>query len=321
MAVTRHSDAVAPLRSAGPVTIWLGRHGRTASASFSRLVHQPFASLMIILVIAVTLAIPAALNLALKNFAAISSGWDDALDFSVFLDTGVSAGEAEALASLIAQRADVDDVKLITAEAALAEFKEQSGFGAALDHLPDNPLPHTLVVRPSQANTPQSMTLLREELDSLPETELVQVDTEWVQRFHAILEIVQQAILIGGSLLGAAIIVIIGNTIRLEIQNRRDEIEVTKLIGASNAFVRRPFLWSGFWFGLFGSVFALGLVQYGLYLLRPTVARLAGLYQSGVTMLTLDPRDSLVIIAIGVTLGLAGSWLAAARHMRSIEPK
>jgi cell division transport system permease protein len=321
MAVTRHSDAVAPLRSAGPVSGWIGRHGRTASASLSRIVRQPFASLMIVLVIAVTLAIPAALNLAIKNFAAISSGWDDALDFSVFLDTGVSADEAEALASLIAQRADVDDVRLITAEEALAEFKEQSGFGAALDHLPDNPLPHTLVVRPSPANTPQSMTLLREELDSLPETELVQVDTEWVQRFHAILEIVQQAILIGGSLLGAAIIVIIGNTIRLEIQNRRDEIEVTKLIGASNAFVRRPFLWSGFWFGLFGSLFALGLVLYGLYLLRPTVARLAGLYQSEITMLTLDLRDGLVIIAVGVSLGLAGSWLAAARHMRSIEPK
>jgi cell division transport system permease protein len=321
MAVTRHSDAVAPLRSSGPVTIWLGRHGRTASASFSRLVHQPFASLMIILVIAVTLAIPAALNLVIKNFTAISSGWDDALDFSVFLETGISESEAEALTRLISQRADVDDVRLITAKDALAEFKEQSGFGSALDHLPDNPLPHTLVVRPSPANTPQSMTLLREELDSLPETELVQVDTEWVQRFHAILQIVQQAIMIGAGLLGAAIIVIIGNTIRLEIQNRRDEIEVTKLIGASNAFVRRPFLWSGFWFGLFGSVLALGLVQYGLYLLRPTVARLAGLYQSGVTMLTLDLRDSLTIIGVGVVLGLAGSWLAAARHMRSIEPK
>jgi cell division transport system permease protein len=320
MAVTKHSDAVAPLRSAGPVTIWLGRHGRTARASFGRLVQQPFASLMIILVIAVTLAIPAALNLAIKNFTAISAGWDDALDFSVFLDTGVSGSDAEALASLISQRADVDDVRLITANEALAEFKEQSGFGSALDHLPDNPLPHTLVVRPSPANTPQSMTLLREELDSLPETELVQVDTEWVQRFHAILEIVQQAIMIGAGLLGAAIVVIIGNTIRLEIQNRRDEIEVTKLIGASNAFVRRPFLWSGFWFGLFGSVFALGLVQYGLYLLKPTVARLAGLYQSGVSMLTLDLRDGLLIVAIGVGLGLAGSWLAAARHMRSIEP-
>ena len=112
MAVTRHSDAVAPLRSAGPVTIWFGRHGRTASASFRRLVRQPFASLMIILVIAVTLAIPAALNLVIKNFTALSSGWDDALDFSVFLDTGVSESEAEALARLISQRADVDDVRL-----------------------------------------------------------------------------------------------------------------------------------------------------------------------------------------------------------------
>ena len=276
---------------------------------------------MIILVIAVTLALPAAMNLVIKNFAAISGSWDDALDFSVFLDTGLTVSEAEGIARLIGQRADVADVQLITADAALVEFKQQSGFGDALDHLSQNPLPHTLVVRPSPANTAQSMILLREELTSLPETDIVQVDTEWVQRFHAILEIMQRAILIGAGLLGLAIIVVIGNTIRLEIQNRRDEIEVTKLIGASNAFVRRPFLWSGFWFGLFGSLLALGLVQYGLYLLQPTVARLAGLYQSGLTVLTLDLRDSLSIIGIGVVLGLVGSWFAAARHMRAIEPK
>lgn len=321
MAVTRHSDAVAPVRSAGPVTIWLSRHTATAAASFGRLMRQPFASLMIILVIAVTLALPAAMNLVIKNFAAISGSWDDALDFSVFLDTGLTVSEAEGIARLIGQRADVADVQLITADAALVEFKQQSGFGDALDHLSQNPLPHTLVVRPSPANTAQSMILLREELTSLPETDIVQVDTEWVQRFHAILEIMQRAILIGAGLLGLAIIVVIGNTIRLEIQNRRDEIEVTKLIGASNAFVRRPFLWSGFWFGLFGSLLALGLVQYGLYLLQPTVARLAGLYQSGLTVLTLDLRDSLSIIGIGVVLGLVGSWFAAARHMRAIEPK
>ena len=321
MAVTRHSDAVAPVRSAGPVSIWFTRHFNTAGDSLGRLVRQPFASLMIILVIAVTLALPAALNLALKNFTVISDSWDDALDFSVFLDTGLSVSEAEGIARLIAQRADVEDVQLITAADALAEFKQQSGFGDALDHLTENPLPHTIVVRPSAANTSQSMILLREELASLPETELVQVDTEWVQRFHAILEIVQRAVMIGAGLLGLAIIVVIGNTIRLEIQNRRDEIEVTKLIGASNAFVRRPFLWSGFWYGLFGSLLALGLVWYGLYLLQPAVARLAGLYQSGLTVLTLGLQDSLVIIGIGIALGLIGSWFAAARHMRAIEPR
>ena len=321
MAVTRHSDAVAPVRSAGPVTIWFTRHVDTAGGSLGRLVRQPFASLMIVLVIAVTLALPAALNLAIKNFAAISGSWDDALDFSVFLDTELSISEAEGIARLIAQRADVADVQLITAEEALIEFKAQSGFGDALDHLAENPLPHALVVRPSPANTAESMIVLREELANLPEIDLVQVDTEWVQRFHAILEIVQRAVMIGAGLLALAIIVVIGNTIRLEIQNRREEIEVTKLIGASNAFVRRPFLWSGFWYGLFGSLLGLALVWYGLYLLQPAVARLAGLYQSDLTVLTLGLRDSLALIAIGVALGLTGSWFAAARHMRAIEPK
>ena len=149
----------------------------------------------------------------------------------------------------------------------------------------------------------------------------MQVDTEWVQRFHAILDIVQQGILIGGVLLGAAIIVIIGNTIRLDIQNRRDEIEVTKLIGASNAFVRRPFLWTGFWYGLLGGLLAIALVQYGLFLLQPPIARLAGLYQSGVDVLSFDLREIATIVGIGVGLGLTGSWFAAARHMRQIEPR
>jgi cell division transport system permease protein len=321
MAVTRHSDAVAPVRSSGPISIWFSRHVSTSGASLGRLFRQPFASLMIVLVIAVTLAIPAALNLVVKNAQAVSSGWDNALDFSIYLKRNVREDEAAALVRLIGQRADVESVQLITASEALTEFKRQSGFGDALDQLSENPLPHTLVVRPSAANTSQSMILLQEELANLPESDLVQVDTEWVQRFHAILDIVRQAIVIGAALLGLAIIVIIGNTIRLDIQNRRDEIEVTKLIGASNAFVRRPFLWSGFWYGLFGGALALGLVQYGLFLLERPVARLAGLYQSGLSVLALSLEESLIILGVGVLLGLVGSWFAAARHMRRIEPR
>ena len=321
MAVTRHSDAVAPVRSSGPVSTWFARHVSTSIGSLGRLFRQPFASLMIILVIAVTLAIPAALNLVVKNARSVSEGWDNALDFSIYLDRGLNESEAEALARLIQQRADVESVQLITASEALIEFKRQSGFGEALDHLSENPLPHTLVVRPGAANTSQSMILLQEELGNLPEADVVQVDTDWVRRFHAILDIVKQAIVIGASLLGIAIIVIIGNTIRLDIQNRREEIEVTKLIGASNAFVRRPFLWSGFWYGLFGGLLALGLVQYGLYLLEQPAARLAGLYQSDVTVLSLTLVESLTILGVGIALGLVGSWFAAARHMRRIEPK
>lgn len=321
MAVTRHTDAVAPLRSSGPVSIWMTRHASTAVGSLGRLVRQPFSSLMIMLVIAVTLALPAAINLVVKNARTISGSWDNALDFSVFMQPNLSANEADKLAQLIGQRADVDTVDLILADDALAEFKQQSGFGAALDQLTDNPLPHTLVVRPGPGNTSASLILLQEEIDNLPETDHVQVDTEWIQRFHAILDIVRQAIAIGAALLGVAIVVIIGNTIRLDIENRRDEIEVTKLIGASNAFVRRPFLWTGFWYGLLGGLMALALVYYGLYLLEGPVARLSGLYQSNIAISSLSMAESTAIIGIGVFLGLFGSWLTAARHMRRIEPR
>ncbi|MEM8682060.1 MAG: permease-like cell division protein FtsX [Pseudomonadota bacterium] len=321
MALTRNTDAVAPVRSSGPFSIWLGRHASCCSGAFLKLVKQPFASLMIALVIAITLALPASLNLVVRNVAAISGGWEEALDFSVFLDRSLTLSEAEGLARLIEQRADVETVTLTSSEDALAEFREQSGFGAALDKLSENPLPHTLVVRPSAANTTDTIELLREELSNLPETDLVQIDTQWVQRFKAILEIVEQSILIGAVLLSLAIIVIIGNTIRLDIQNRRDEIEVVKLIGASDAFVRRPFLWSGFWFGLFGAALAIALVQYGVTLLRPDVERLAGLYQGNLVVLTLEIREIGAILGVGVALGLVGSWLAAARHMRAIDPR
>lgn len=303
------------------MTGWLTRHASTAVGSLGRLFRQPFASLMIILVIAVTLAIPASLNLVVKNAQSVSAGWDNALDFSVYMQHEVSEADAGQLASLIEQRADVESVHLITATEALAEFRTQSGFGEALDQLSENPLPHTLVVRPGPSNTSETIVLLQEELGNLPEADAVQVDTEWVQRFHAILDILRRAIVIGASLLGVAIVIIIGNTIRLDIQNRREEIEVTKLIGASNAFVRRPFLWSGFWYGLCGGLLAVGLVWYGMYLLEQPVARLAGLYRSGIVVMNLSATETLAVIGIGIALGLTGSWMAAARHMRRIEPR
>ena len=321
MAMTRNADAVAPVRSSGPLSFWVSSHVSTAIGALGRLLRQPFSSLMIILVIAVTLALPAAINLVVKNARTVSGSWDNALDFSVFLEPQVSLSEAEALARLIGQRADIETVELISADDALAEFKRQSGFAEALDQLPDNPLPHALVVRPSASNTSASLILLQEEIGNLPESDYVQVDTEWVQRFHAILDIVRQAIAIGAALLAVAIVVIIANTIRLDIENRREEIEVTKLIGATNGFVRRPFLWTGFWYGLLGGLMALALVQYGLYLLEGPVARLSGLYQSNIAVVSLDLGEGAVIIGIGVFLGLFASWFTAARHMRRIEPR
>ena len=321
MAVSKTSEPISAGKSAGPASTWFLLHVSTCVGALGRLARQPFASLMTILVIAVTLALPASMHLVIKNAQTISNNWENALDFSVYLKSNVALNDANQLVDLIKQRADVAQVTLISAQDALEEFKLASGFGNALDHLKTNPLPHTLVVRPSSANTELSLTLLHEELGNLPESDLVQIDTDWVQRFHAILDILRRAIAIGAGLLGVAIVVIIGNTIRLDIQNRSEEIEVTKLIGASNAFVRRPFLYSGLWYGLGGGLFALSLVGYGLYALEQPVRRLAGLYNSAFTVLELDLSESLIIVGIGVLLGLAGSWLAAARHMRRIEPR
>ncbi|HWM29792.1 MAG TPA: permease-like cell division protein FtsX [Woeseiaceae bacterium] len=321
MALTKTAEAFVPAKPAGPLTTWLLRHVATSIGALGRLARQPFASLMTILVIAVTLALPAAMHVIIKNVQSISSGWENALDFSLYLKSGTSIEDATRLADIIGKRADVDEVTLISSEQGLAEFKAQSGFGAALDHLAENPLPHTIVVRPGSGNTDESIALMHEELANLPETDFVQADTEWVERFHAILDILQRAIAIGSGLLGAAIVVIIGNTIRLDIQNRREEIEVTKLIGASNAFVRRPFLYSGLWYGLGGGLLALALVAYGMFALEEPAARLAGLYNSSFGLLSLTLAESLAIVGTGVLLGLAGSWLAAARHMRRIEPR
>ncbi|MDZ7644280.1 MAG: permease-like cell division protein FtsX [Woeseiaceae bacterium] len=320
MAPVTPQEQAAPRRT-GPVAGWAMRHASTMIGSLGRLARQPFATFLTVLVIAVTLALPAALHLVVKNARSLGDSWEHALDFSVYLKPGTSIAEAENVRDLLTQRADIASVTLIDAAEALEEFKAGSGFGDALDYLADNPLPHTLVIRPAPANTQASVGLLHEEIGNLPQTDIVQVDSEWVQRFLAILDIVQRAIGIGAILLGAAIVIIIGNTIRLDIENRRDEIEVTKLIGASNAFVRRPFLYSGFWYGFSGGLLALGLVGYGLYALRAPVARLAGLYSSRFEILSLSLAESGAIVGTGVLLGLTGSWLAAARHMRRIEPR
>jgi len=321
MALRNRIETARVTRPSGPFRIWLLGHASTCVGALARLMRQPFANFMTILVIGVTLALPAAMHLIVKNAASVSGHWEHALDFSVYLKTEVSLVDAERLTDIIRQRADVERVTLIPADLALEQFKAQSGFGASLDYLSVNPLPHTLVVRPGNANTEQTVMLLNEELGNLPEADFVQVDTEWVQRFLAMIEILRRAVAIGSALLGAAIVVIIGNTIRLDIQNRREEIEVTKLIGASNAFVRRPFLYSGLWYGLGGGLLALALIAYGLYALRDPVARLSGLYDSSFTVLSLDLGESLLIVGTGVLLGLVGSWVAAARHMRRIEPR
>jgi cell division transport system permease protein len=303
------------------MTAWLLRHAQTAIGSLGRLSQQKLATLLTVLVIGIALALPACLHLLITNAQNATGSWNRAVDLTVFLKRPTSVEEATRTAARIQQRRDVGNVQLITAEEALKEFRRDSGFGAAIDALNDNPLPHTLVVTPAaEFATAAHLDSLAADLREMPSVDIVQLDTAWVNRLNAILDTVRRGVMVAATLLAFGVMVIVGNTIRLDIQNRRAEIEVTKLVGGSDAFVRRPFLYNGIWYGLGGGLTAWLITLAVTGILREPIGRLAGLYGSAFELGSLDPRATLSLLGAGIFLGWLGSYLAASRHLRAIEP-
>jgi len=301
---------------------WLERHLQTLVGSLGRLWQQPFATLLTILVIGIALALPACLHVLVQNVRAASGGWSNALDVSVYMKPSASLEDAKSARKRIGQRRDVESVTLVEADAALEEFRKSSGFGDALAALEDNPLPHALVVRPAEGfREPSQVETLTAELGKLDGVDLVQLDTAWVSRFNAILDVVRRVVLLAAGLFALGILVIVGNTIRLDIENRREEIEVTKLVGGSDAFVRRPFLYSGLWYGLGGGLIAWLVVTVVITVLGEPVQRIAGLYGSSFTLRGLGPEGAGILLAGGIALGWLGSFIAATRELRGIEPR
>jgi cell division transport system permease protein len=303
------------------IQAYFARHAQTLVGSLGRIVNQPFATLMTMGVIAVALALPLFLNLFLTNVRAATEYWNEAFDISVYMDKRAGAVRTQSLAKLLRQRDDVAAVRVITADQALAEFRNDSGFGKALDALSDNPLPDTLIVTPTLvASTPQGTDKLKGAIFAMADVQTVQLDTEWVKRLHAMLNILRRVVLLTGGLLGAGVVLIVGNTIRLDILNRRTEIEVMKLVGASDGFARRPFLYSGIWYGLGGGLLALILVFVAAAVLGQPVAELAKLYGSKFHLQGLRFSTGAQVLILAVSLAWFGSWLAATRHIRGIEP-
>ena len=301
---------------------WLARHLQTLVGTLGRLSQQPMASLLTILVMGIALALPACLNVLVRNAQAVSGDWNGALDVSVYLKTSVNADTAERLMDTLKRRSDIKSIKLIKAEEALKEVREHSGFGEALQALSDNPLPNTLVITPVEnLASPAALNAMSDELRKLSEVDVVQLDTAWVQRYLAMLDTVRRMVTLVGLLLALGVVVIVGNTIRLDIQNRRDEIEVTKLVGGSDAFVRRPFLYCGFWYGLGGGLLAWLVVSISVALLAGPVRKIAGLYGSQFSLAGLGVLGGVALLAAGAGLGWLGSYVAATRHLRAIEPK
>jgi cell division transport system permease protein len=321
----RRPAAATPRKAApGPrpdPRVYLLRHAEVLLSSLGRLWRNPVASLMTVAVIGIALALPAGLHLLLENARLLSGGWDGSTQVSLFLRREVPEAESARLASTLRERPEIAETTLIPRAEALAEFRTLSGFGGALDALDENPLPDVIVVRPAPGHAaPKAVEALVAELRVVPGVEHARLDMQWVKRLYALMEIVRRGVEVVALLLGLAVLLVVGNTIRLDIQNRRREIEVAKLIGATDAFIRRPFLYSGAWYGLFGGVAAWLLVSMALWATGGPVQQLALLYQSQFRLIAADAGTVLTLLVGGALLGLLGSWLAVGRHLAAIEP-
>lgn len=300
---------------------YLLRHLQTLIYALGQMTRRPFSTLMTVAVIGIALAMPAGLHVLLKNVQTVLSGWDGAAQISLFLQRDAGEESALALSERLQRHPGIASVDYISAEQAMVEFQRLSGFGDALKALEENPLPPVLVIHPQlQQQDPLQMQALLDELSTEAEVDLAQLDMQWIERLYGLMEIGRRGVWVLASLLALAVLLVVGNTIRLAIQNRRDEIVITKLIGATDAFIRRPFLYTGFWYGLLGGVIAFVMVELSLWVLAGPVNNLAGLYNSGFRLAGSDLTSVAAMLLGGMLLGLCGSWLAVGRHLREIEP-
>jgi cell division transport system permease protein len=291
-------------------------------SSLGRLTRSPVSTLMTAMVIGIALALPSGLHLLVDNIRVLSSSWEGNASVSLFLSDGITDEQAAAVRRQIDRRPDVAETRLIDRAQALDEFRRLSGFGEAVDLLDENPLPAVVLVRPTPSvQGAAAFEAMANELQAYREIALAQVDLQWVERLGAITGTFERGVLILAVLLGVAVLLIVGNTIRLEIQNRSSEIEIVKLVGGTDAFIRRPFLYEGLWYGLLGALIALALVLVTLFLLDGPVQRLVGLYDAQFSLALLDAWSLFGVALGGPALGLAGAWLAVGRHLAQIRPE
>lgn len=300
---------------------WLLQHAQALVASLGQYLRYPVGNLLTTAVIGVTLALPAGFYLLLDNARALSTHWDGPLQITLFLHNGIGADTAAGLTELLAADPAISEATLIKRAEALAEYRSLSGFGEALELLDENPLPDVISLKPvlEGASEARIETLIAG-LRALPEVDSAYYDSQWIKRLLLLLEIVKRAIIILSILLAGALLLIVGNTIRLSLFSRRAEIEITKLFGATDSFIRRPFLYSGLWHGLFGGIMAWLLVTVSLLLLQGPARQLARLYAADFDLAGLGVVNALILIGIAIALGLSGAWLSVKRHLRAIEP-
>lgn len=299
---------------------WLRHHRAVGADALARLLRTPFATAMTWLVIGIACSLPAALVVSIQNLERLSDAWRSGATVSVYLKDEISEAGAQQLAASWRRLPEVARVDYVSKEQALDEFRQMSGYKDVLASLSRNPLPSLLVVTPRlEGLTPERGEALRDKLARAPGVEQAELDLAWLERLHALLALGQHAAVGLALLLGLGVLMAIGNTVRLAIEGRRDEIQVVRLVGGTDAFVRRPFLYTGVWFGLGGGLVAVGALALSAWWLAGPVARLAALYGSDFRLQGLSAADALLLVLVAAELGWLGAWLAVGRHLAALD--
>lgn len=295
-------------------------HQMVAVESLAKLLSTPASSLLTWLVIAIALTLPGALYMAVNNMQQLSGHFETSGQMTVFLSENITESDGNALRLKFESLDQVTKVVYVSPEQALEEFSQYGGISEALNFLDENPLPAVLLVEPPLGINKGELNVLVAQIKSFEHVDSVQVDMAWVERLLALLALAQRLVAVVGVLLALAIVLIVGNTIRLSIAARTEEIRVIKLVGGTNAYVRRPFLYSGFWYGIIGGLLAWLMLGLCWVLLQGPVSDIAALYGTDFQLQPLPFIPAFWLIFTSAILGLSGSWWSVQRHLVAIEP-
>ena len=298
---------------------WLRQHRLCLAATFARLARTPLASLLNIGVIGVALALPLAFYVVLVNVQGYAQEQAPAPQVSLFLKLEAQAADTREIESRLKKHAGVAKFRFIARDQALAELKAKSGLADVINSLGGNPLPDGFVVN-AKENSVAALERLRDEFNAWPKVETVQLDSAWARRLDATLQLGRLVVLVLGALLAFALVAVTFNTIRLQILTQRAEIEVAKLIGATNPFIRRPFLYYGAVLGLAGGVTGWLITWGGLVLLNDRLAGLAQFYGTSLMLHHLSTPDTVSLCLFAAALGWLGAWLSASRNLAEFDP-
>lgn len=307
----------APPTAPSRLSVWFDHHLHSITFSLGRALRKPWATLLTIVVMALALALPLGLSIALDNVRHLAGSVQQTRDINVFLKHDVDAAAAQALAEQWRERADVGAVTVRTPGQGLAELRESAHLDEAIDALGQNPLPTLLIVTPAAGSDDAALAA---SLQATPQADLVQHDAVWRKRLDNWLHFGARLVQVLSVLLGLGAVLVVGNTVRLDIQGRREEIGVLQLLGASDGFIRRPFLYLGAWYGLGAGIVALGLLAAAGVALRAPLAALADSYGSPFALHGLDLLHGGMVLLGTVLLGWLGAWLVTGHFLRQTRP-